>query len=843
MVLSHFFSSSAAYLPLGSGTYDSRLVSCASASYAARNSDCAKYSSSARCSSSRCRSDSALIVEKGTWVHVDRDPNTTRTMATPARSRVGGASDATSTAVQVAVRIRPDSVEETGRSVPRPLRTVVSQMSPTTLVVEPSALPSTVPPRDQRHQFTFDRVFAPHAQQHDVYTSCVEPLLHRFLDGYNTTIFAYGQTSSGKSYSMGTSEASEAITPDDALSNTLDESIGIIPRAAVELFALLKDDAEYTLTTSFLELYNEDLIDLLADPDVDAPNQVQIRETRAGEIVWMGLRQRPAKCAADVVQLLQDGMAIRQTHETEMNTQSSRSHAIFSLTLTRRRPRQASRAASPEKVPATPSTPLASKRGSGLPLPGRGLGLARAATPTQLATPTRAAQTPRAAPARRPSADEEVITTSKLHFVDLAGSERLKRTAASGDRVREGISINSGLHALGNVISTVSDPAKARRAMHIPYRDSKLTRLLQDSLGGNAHTLMLACVSSLEMNVNETLNTLHYAQRARHIRNTAERNQTEPGWGNVEYLQGQVLRLRKELELVRSSNELILASPEQKAPSMFSSDAEQELLAWQEKYSALSRKNVQLTAELIHMDRQLAQRGASVPAGDFLASAEPVIVEYEKTVDSLEGQLNVLKASLASSEELLHERDQQLAHAQHRLLHADTQLDALRSTVRDLQERLGEAGKDASSSRRASNASLPSPSPHRTPPHRAPTSPHSASRSFGGVLDYARDGTRQTSRRYRVPLLHADADGDADADASRTSHAASLGAPDASTDQVLGLAEDESMLLPAQGDEGTLEMIAATEDELRKLHLEWESRDAGSPRQRAWAEPMAPGLG
>lgn len=843
MVLSHFFSSSAAYLPLGSGTYDSRLVSCASASYAARNSDCAKYSSSARCSSSRCRSDSALIVEKGTWVHVDRDPNTTRTMATPARSRVGGASDATSTAVQVAVRIRPDSVEETGRSVPRPLRTVVSQMSPTTLVVEPSALPSTVPPRDQRHQFTFDRVFAPHAQQHDVYTSCVEPLLHRFLDGYNTTIFAYGQTSSGKSYSMGTSEASEAITPDDALANSLDESIGIIPRAAVELFALLKDDAEYTLTTSFLELYNEDLIDLLADPDVDAPNQVQIRETRAGEIVWMGLRQRPAKCAADVVQLLQDGMAIRQTHETEMNTQSSRSHAIFSLTLTRRRPRQASRAASPEKVPATPSTPLASKRGSGLPLPGRGLGLARAATPTQLATPTRAAQTPRAAPARRPSADEEVITTSKLHFVDLAGSERLKRTAASGDRVREGISINSGLHALGNVISTLSDPAKARRAMHIPYRDSKLTRLLQDSLGGNAHTLMLACVSSLEMNVNETLNTLHYAQRARHIRNTAERNQTEPGWGNVEYLQGQVLRLRKELELVRSSNELILASPEQKAPSMFSSDAEQELLAWQEKYSALSRKNVQLTAELIHMDRQLAQRGASVPAGDFLASAEPVIVEYEKTVDSLEGQLNVLKASLASSEELLHERDQQLAHAQHRLLHADTQLDALRSTVRDLQERLGEAGKDASSSRRASNASLPSPSPHRTPPHRAPTSPHSASRSFGGVLDYARDGTRQTSRRYRVPLLHADADGEADADASRTSHAASLGAPDASTDQVLGLAEDESMLLPAQGDEGTLEMIAATEDELRKLHLEWESRDAGSPRQRAWTEPMAPGLG
>ena len=187
---------------------------------------------------------------------------------------------------------------------------------------------------------------------------------------------------------------------------------------------------------------------------------------------------------------------------------------------------------------------------------------------------------------------------------DSAGSERIKRTAATGERAREGIAINSGLHALGNVISTLSDPA--RRAAHVPYRDSKLTRLLQDSLGGNAHTLMIACVSSIEGNVTETLNTLQYAQRTRRIRNSVERNQTEEGWDNVEYLQAQVLRLRKELELVKSSSEM-WAAPAPATPARAGaeqSSAEQALVALQEKYTALSRKNVQLTAELIQLERR-----------------------------------------------------------------------------------------------------------------------------------------------------------------------------------------------------------------------------------------------
>ncbi|WFD30464.1 hypothetical protein MSPP1_001485 [Malassezia sp. CBS 17886] len=794
------------------------------------------------------------------------------------RARTGSAGEAASTAVQVAVRIRPDAMGGVTRPLPLPLRTAVAPTSGNTLQLEPGMSAPAAGARDARQSFMYDRVFGPAATQDEMYRAMVEPLVQRFLDGYNTTVFAYGQTSSGKSYTMGTSEASEAIQADaPTFDGRLDANIGIVPRAAVQILRAIRDaqirDTEDTMDASvqvsFLELYNEDLIDLLADDSVDARNQVQIRETRTGEIVWAGLRQHTARSASDVVMLLQQGMAMRHTHETEMNAQSSRSHAIFSITLTIRRWCAEERNAAP--MDGTRTAPRTPRAGSGLPLPGAGKGplaSARAATPTRAATPSSprpyGAATPRATPTGRlgrgsgagagAGGDGECITTtSKLHFVDLAGSERLKRTAAVGNRIREGISINSGLHALGNVISTLSDPVKSKRGIHIPYRDSKLTRLLQDSLGGNAHTLMIACVSSLKANVNETQNTLQYAQRARHIRNTVEKNETETGWSNVEYLQAQVLRLRKELELVRTSNELIVdAQADRAAPRTDRTALEQELLAWQDKYSALSRKNVQLTAELVAVDRQQAQR-ESVDS-DFLASAEPVIVEYEKTVDSLESQTSMLKAALATAEEIVRDGEQETAAANQRVLQAEELVDTLRTSVRELQEHLEERTArihdlearlrrqertPSAGSMGLGAPTLPMSSTLRRASTKSTELATSPQRTFGGILDYrsstgsASEST--SSRVYRV--TRSSQSSQATADAAHDDAPPSAGpvesestTPSGSTraqgdvflatpSRSMDLSGDTSFSSPSCGrPDATLEMVAAAERELQQLN-------------------------
>ncbi|KAI8872290.1 kinesin-domain-containing protein, partial [Ramicandelaber brevisporus] len=306
--------------------------------------------------------------------------------------------------------------------------------------------------------FSFDYVFGPRSTQSDVYTQAAVPLLDKFVEGYNATILAYGQTSSGKTHTMGT-----------GMPGAYTDAAGIVPRTVETLFQYLRltypdprsggaaGSGTYRIAASFLELYNEELVDLLAFHDNVRPT-VHIREDPNGNIIWTGVKEVSVDSVEGVLDLLQAGSAVRQTGSTEMNEKSSRSHAIFSLTLQQER------------------------WGGGGDAP-------------------------------------VMIITSKFHFVDLAGSERLKRTQAVGERAREGISINAGLLALGNVISALGDPS--RKASHVPYRDSKLTRLLQDSLGGNAQTLMIACVSPVEANVVETLNTLKYANRARNIKNSA----------------------------------------------------------------------------------------------------------------------------------------------------------------------------------------------------------------------------------------------------------------------------------------------------------------------------------
>ncbi|RIB19736.1 P-loop containing nucleoside triphosphate hydrolase protein [Gigaspora rosea] len=389
------------------------------------------------------------------------------------------------TSVQVALRIRPLTEEDVRTLPPRFQRQVLS--------TPPQAPNQVIVSGEKKQSYNFDHVFNQETSQSEIFEKAVLKLIDKFIEGYNVTILAYGQTSSGKTYTMGTSDSSK-IPADQK---------GIVPRAMRSLFDIINSpqykSRKFQIKVSFIEIYNEDLIDLLGEGE--GP-QVTIREDSKGHILWSGLQEIKVNSADEVMGHLSRGSSNRQVGATDMNQKSSRSHAIFSVTMIQHKFMSntggGSRSMTPEipelksgiRPPSRSSSRLSNKRsddGSG----------------------------------------EWTSVTSKFHFVDLAGSERLKKTGTVGDRVKEGISINSGLLALGNVISALGDISKAKQITHIPYRDSKLTRLLQDSLGGNAQTLMIACVSGAEYNLDETVNTLKYANRARNIKNSAFVNQEE----------------------------------------------------------------------------------------------------------------------------------------------------------------------------------------------------------------------------------------------------------------------------------------------------------------------------
>ncbi|KAF9345067.1 hypothetical protein BGX26_003579, partial [Mortierella sp. AD094] len=442
--------------------------------------------------------------------------------------------------------------------------------------------------------FTFDQVFGPGSSQDEVYQGSVKRMVDKFMEGYNVTIMAYGQTSSGKTYTMGTAAQTSE--------NRGGSSEGIIPRAMTQLFQEARKPPpvypgyrlpplKTTFRVSFVEIYNEDLIDLLVKGDFRPP--VTIREDAKGNIYWTGVQEIVVSSVEEVIHLLWFGSQNRQTHSTEMNEKSSRSHAIFSITLRQEKfvpthpppqPSASDDANSPlNKRPhskslsagglngastgaaasARPGTPTSARPGtpttmgpSSIPTPftsgivAPGSKLRRQSTLVDVAAQSSSSSSLAQAADDPEPEGEWVILNSKFHFVDLAGSERLKRTSAIGDRAKEGISINAGLHALGNVISALGDPSK--RASHVPYRDSKLTRLLQDSLGGNALALMIACVSPSELNLGETLNTLKYANRARNIKNSSSLNQ-EINMDNPEYLRSIIQKLKLEIKMLKEA--------------------------------------------------------------------------------------------------------------------------------------------------------------------------------------------------------------------------------------------------------------------------------------------------
>uniref|UniRef100_A0A8C4ZXL7 Kinesin family member 7 n=1 Tax=Gadus morhua TaxID=8049 RepID=A0A8C4ZXL7_GADMO len=316
-----------------------------------------------------------------------------------------------------------------------------------------------------------------------------------YAEAVQPLIEAFFQGFNATVFAYGQTGSGKTHTVGEAnISSFRDEEQGIIPRAVAEIFKLL--DENDLMDFSVRVSYLEVHKEEFKDLlEVEtASRDIHIREDK-GTIVLCGVKECEVDGLDEVLSLLESGNTARHTGATAMNPRSSRSHTVFTLQVDQR-------------------------RGGG----------------------------PRPASLH--------ILTSKFHFVDLAGSERVLRTGNTGERLKESIQINSGLLALGNVIGALGDPK--RRGSHIPYRDSKITRILKDSLGGNSKTLMIACVSPSSADFDESLNTLNYAMRARNIQNRPTVNlRGEPD--RVEGLEQQIRALRRALETRQRSETRIIA--------------------------------------------------------------------------------------------------------------------------------------------------------------------------------------------------------------------------------------------------------------------------------------------
>ncbi|CAF0773701.1 unnamed protein product [Adineta ricciae] len=478
----------------------------------------------------------------------------------------------------------------------------------------------------ERRTFKYDFVFGPKTQQEELYRTSVEPMLQNVFDGYNVTIFAYGQTGSGKTYTM---------TGGNILSIG-EKDYGIVPRAVKTIFDAIQNrkDRQITISASYLELYKDDIIDLLDVNDKD----LDVRDDAAGNTVVIGASEHRCRSVDDVVCLLKKGSNVRHTGATQMNDESSRSHAIFTLYIEQRHHDKNSNA----------NAVQASFDGLLKPLQ---------------------------------STFNESYLSAKLHFVDLAGSERVARTQNTGERFQESIRINSGLLALGNVVSALSDPKK-RTGGHIPYRDAKITRLLKDSLGGNAKTLMITCVSPCTADLDESLNALKYAHRASQIRNKPIKN-VDPNAQRFIEMQSEITYLREELARQRT----VISHDGQSSHSRKSScsidhsrrliqtafvcfqqlneceDLSSEQKQWIQTWmDAVTNENSEELYSGILTSRVMNLESALHMAKDELRSESQMRAKRDVTVDRLQEQLKLKEDELNQMRTVLDQSDHHRHH-------------------------------------------------------------------------------------------------------------------------------------------------------------------------------------
>uniref|UniRef100_A0A5B7BVW2 Kinesin motor domain-containing protein n=1 Tax=Davidia involucrata TaxID=16924 RepID=A0A5B7BVW2_DAVIN len=379
--------------------------------------------------------------------------------------------------VQVLLRCRPLSDDEQRSNVPKVITCNEHKREVTVM--------QSLANKQVDRVFTFDKVFGPKAQQRSIYDQAIAPIVNEVLEGFNCTVFAYGQTGTGKTYTMeGGMRKKGGELPAEA---------GVIPRAVRQVFDTLEaQNADYSMKVTFLELYNEEITDLLAPEDYSRTLEdrqkkpISLMEDGKGCVVVRGLEEEAVYSANEIYNLLERGAAKRRTADTLLNKRSSRSHSVFTITV--------------HIKEATVG-------------------------------------------------EEELIKCGKLNLVDLAGSENISRSGAREGRAREAGEINKSLLTLGRVIN-----ALVEHSAHVPYRDSKLTRLLRDSLGGKTKTCIIATVSPSAHCLEETLSTLDYAYRAKNIKNKPEANQKMSKAVLLKDLYLEIERMKQDVRAAREKN-------------------------------------------------------------------------------------------------------------------------------------------------------------------------------------------------------------------------------------------------------------------------------------------------
>ncbi|CAH1126341.1 unnamed protein product [Ceutorhynchus assimilis] len=497
--------------------------------------------------------------------------------------------------VQVIVRCRPLSLKE----IQQECRNVIHIYS-TRGVIEVQN-PKAKSENERNKMFTYDAVYGDCSTQQAIYDETIRPLVASVLDGYNGCVFAYGQTGTGKTYTM---------------EGANDDEMGIIPRAFEQIWSHIarKTGVEFLVTVRYLEIYMEEIRDLLRSKTTKA---LELRENGEEGVIITNLHSHTCQSTKDMFKAMRTGNHNRTTAATNMNEHSSRSHAIFQIVIE--------------------------------------------------------------------MADSHSKTTrvGKLNLVDLAGSERQSKTGATGDRLKEATKINKALSSLGNVIY-----ALAENSAHIPYRDSKLTRLLQDSLGGNSKTIMIANIGPANFNYDETIMTLRYAYRAKSIKNKPMKNEDIKG-GKLLIMQQEVERLRA-LIMEKSSgiNLDTLNFEDDDADSDMSGsenmEKERKLELGKMEVDELARKLKTLEKQMVHGGKDIVD---SVNENELrLEQQRAEIAERKKREIEMQQRIELEEETCSELKQVFASLQQQVDFKRDKLKRLNTKLQSIRQENQDNHE-------------------------------------------------------------------------------------------------------------------------------------------------------------